>query len=50
VLRIGEVDVFEFPLAGSAGVAGGDEDLLQSRGLRQAPGECVFATAGTDDQ
>jgi hypothetical protein len=47
--RVGDVDVFEFTLAGRAGVAGGDEDLLQTGGLRQPPGECVLATAGADD-
>jgi hypothetical protein len=49
-LRIGDVDVLQLVLARRAGVAGGDVDLLQAGGLGQAPGQRVFATAGTDDE
>jgi len=37
-------------LARRAGVAGGDEDLLQAGRLGQAPGQRVLAAAGTDDE
>jgi hypothetical protein len=33
-----------------AGIAGGNEDVLQAGGLGKAPGQRVFATAGTDDE
>jgi hypothetical protein len=41
---------FSSRLARRAGVARRDENLLQAGRLRQAPGQGVFATAGTDDQ
>jgi hypothetical protein len=48
--RVAEIDVFEFTLTRRAGVSRGDEDLLQPRSFCQTPGQCVFATAGTNDQ
>ena len=48
--RVGDVDVFQLVLARRAGVAGGDENLLQAGRLRQAPGHGVLAAAGTDDE
>ena len=48
--RIGDVEVFQLVLARRAGIAGGDQDLLQAGGLGEAPGQRVLATAGTDDE
>ena len=46
----GDVDVGRVRLEPRAGVARRDEDLRHARRLRDLPGQCVFATAGTDDQ
>ena len=46
----GEVDVREALVLRGAAVAGRDVDELDARRLGELPGECVFATAGTDDE
>ncbi|MDT4815202.1 hypothetical protein FQZ97_482260 [compost metagenome] len=43
-------DVLALGFGSRAGVAGGDEDLLDARVLRDLPGEGVFATAAADDE
>src|SRR5690606_5046349 len=42
--------VLALGLGGGAGIAGGDEDLLDARILRDLPGQGVFTTAAADDQ
>src|SRR3546814_3678115 len=46
----GDVGVAAFILGRGAGVAGGDEHLIDARRLRQLPRQCVFASAGADDE
>src|SRR5690606_36730568 len=43
-------DVLALGLGGGAGVAGGNEDLLDARILRDLPGQGVFTAAAADDQ
>ena len=45
----GDVDVADVRLGRRAGVAGGDEDVLDPRRLRALPGERMFAAAAADE-
>ncbi len=47
---VGEVDIPQPGLASRSGVAGRDVNPLHAGRLRQAPGQGVFAAAGTDDE
>src|SRR3546814_1768939 len=46
----GDVGVAAFAFGRGAGVAGGDEHFIDARRLRQLPRQCVFASAGADDE
>ena len=47
---VGDGQVLQLVLARRAGVAGGDQNLLQAGRLGETPGQRVFAAAGTDDE
>ena len=49
-LRIGQLDVFQFRLAGGSGIARCDINTLHAGRFCQAPGQRVFASTGTDDE
>src|SRR5690606_6014636 len=46
----GDVGVAAFALCRGPGVAGGDDDFVDARRLRELPRQRVLAAAGTDDE
>ena len=48
--RVGDVDVLDLVFKCGPGIAGRDVDFLQTRGLGQAPSQCMFASARADDE
>ena len=49
-LRIGNGQVFHLDLVRRARISRCDVDFLKPRRFGEAPGQCMFATAGTDDE
>ena len=48
--EVGERDVLKPRLDGGAGIAGGDEDFLHPRALRELPGQRMLAASAANDE